>query len=243
MNNDHKTFRFKGFSVTSGGQTFGVGTDAVLLGSWVDIPESGANILDIGTGSGVIALMLASRDKAASVTGVDISAHAVSMARANAGAAEFAGRTRFIHSDIRDPHIAGKFDLVVSNPPYFPKGAGVSASHRSVARSFETLTPTQLIHSAARLTRQGGSLAVVIPEDIAAEFEFTAWENGFHVYRSTRVVTVEGKKAKRRLLQFVKDTRPEKENHDTITLCNPDGTRTGEYSALTEHFYLDKPRP
>lgn len=118
-----KTFRFKHFSVLSGGDAMGVGTDGVLLGAWTDIPQNAVRMLDAGTGSGLIAMMLAQRCKEALITGVDINAGAVEIAKRNAAQSSWEARLTFACCDIRTFDVPEKFDLIVSNPPFFPAGS------------------------------------------------------------------------------------------------------------------------
>lgn len=219
-----------------------VGTDGVLLGAWAAIAPDTANILDVGTGSGLIAFMLAQRHNSAHVTGIDINPEAVETAARNAENTDWGNRMTILHQDIRTYQPQEKFNLIVSNPPYFPAGSLKEGSARALARSFETLTPAQLIVSARKIIAPQGSLAVVIPSDIADDFEFTAWENNLFLARRTDVVTIEGKPTKRKLLQFVcAEKSPGKAIKDTLVLQTSDGKRTSEYEFLTKDFYLDKP--
>ncbi len=236
-----KTFHFKQFSIESGDAAMSVGTDGVLLGAWTEIPPHTNSILDIGTGSGIISLMLAQRCPSAKITGIDINEEAVKTARKNAGASPFASNTECLCADIRTIDLPVKFDLIVSNPPFFPTGCLESGSSRSMARCFETLTPQQLIECANRLITTLGSFAVIIPSSIADDFEFWAWEKDFHPIHCTNVVTIHNKMPKRKLMQFAKSDRAIKERiDDTLTLQNADGSRTEEYLSLTKDFYLDK---
>jgi len=239
--NIKKTFQFKQFSIESGGTSMSVGTDGVLLGAWAEIPPHTQSVLDIGTGSGIISLMLAQRCPNAKITGIDINGEAVNMARKNAEASPFASSTEYHCADIRTIGIPYKYDLIVSNPPFFPTGCLESGSSRSMARCFETLTPQQLIECASRLITMHGSFAVIIPGSIADDFEFWAWEKDFRPTHCTNVVTVHGKTPKRKLMQFVKSRRTIKKRiDDTITLQKADGSKTKEYLSLTKDFYLDK---
>lgn len=236
-----KTFRFKHFSVLSGGDAMGVGTDGVLLGAWTEIPQSTRRILDAGTGSGLIALMLAQRCKEALITGVDINAGAVEIAKQNAAQSSWEARLTFACCDIRTFDVPEKFDLIVSNPPFFPAGSLEKGSARSKQRSFETLTLHQLVVTANGLLAPGGSLAVVVPSDMADDLEYDAWELDLLPVHITDVVTKEGKQAKRKLMQFVKTDRvPYSAVRDVLVLQTADGKRTPQYEELTKDFYLDK---
>ena len=166
-----------------------VGTDGVLLGAWAEAPQA-TTILDIGTGSGVIALMLAQRFPHAAITGIDINELAIEIARKNANSSPFKQNTEFINIDARSFVADKKFDLIVSNPPFFPTGSLESGTARAKARSFETLTLQQLIECASNNISKQGTFAVIIPYDLAENFEFLAWEKDFFPVRCTDVVTV-----------------------------------------------------
>lgn len=235
-----KTFRFKHFSVQSGGDAMGVGTDGVLLGAWTEISPKAMRMLDIGTGSGLIAMMLAQRCKNALVMGIDINAGAVEIAKTNTAQSSLENRLMFTHSDIRTFDVSEKFDLIVSNPPFFPAGSLEKGSARSKQRSFETLTPQQLIVAANGLLVSGGSLAVVVPSNIASNLEYDAWEVDLLPMHITDVVTIEGKQAKRTLMQFIKaDKAPHPTVRDVLVLQTVDGKKTTQYEQLTKDFYLD----
>lgn len=236
------TFRFKHFSVSWGGGAMGVGTDGVLLGAWAAIPRGARRLLDVGTGSGLIALMLAQRAPWAQVAAIDISAAAALTARANAEASPFAARISVEQADVRNYTSAEPLDLIACNPPYFPAAPLPAGTPRSMARSFETLAPAQLVAAAARLLAPGGSLAVVVPAALAEEMTMLAWEHDLLLSRRTDVATVEGKAPKRALLQFTLTSQAGIAlSRDTFTLMRPDGQRTEQYAALTRDFYLDKP--
>ena len=210
----NKTFRFKQFCIESGGQSMSVGTDGVLLGAWAEAPQA-TTILDIGTGSGVIALMLAQRFPHAAITGIDINELAIEIARKNANSSPF--------------------------KPFFPTGSLESGTARAKARNFETLTLQQLIKCASNNISKQGTFAVIIPYDLAENFEFLAWEKDFFPVRCTDVVTVSNKPPKRKLMQFAPSSKAIKEQtNNTLTLTTSDGKKTDEYISLTKDFYLDK---
>lgn len=216
----------------------GVGTDGVLLGAWAEIPAAPCRILDIGTGSGLIALMLAQRAPQAAVTGIDINAGAIAIARRNAMRSVFPQKPEFICHDIRDFQSPGKYGLIVSNPPFYPTGTLGKNTARSLARSFETLTHRQLIHSAKKLARADGLFAVIVPAGIADDFEYTAWEENFTLTRRTDIITREGKAAKRALLQFTNTGKQMPPQKDVLVLQAADGSRSENYIRLTKDFYL-----
>ena len=114
-------------------------------------------------------------------------------------------------------------------------------SKRAKARSFETLTLQQLIECASNNISKQGTFAVIIPYDLAENFEFLEWEKDFFPVRCTDVVTVSNKPPKRKLMQFTPSSKAIKEQtNNTLTLTTSDGAKTDEYISLTKDFYLDK---
>ncbi|MBQ6583784.1 MAG: methyltransferase, partial [Alistipes sp.] len=155
------SFRFKQFKVEQDGVAMKVGTDGVLLGAWADC-SSASSILDIGTGTGVIALMLAQRSSARHIVGVDIDTAAVECAAANFAASPWAERLTAVESSVQE--FGGeRFDLIVSNPPYFVDSLHSPDGQRTVARHTTELTFETLDCSVCRLLADGGRFALILP--------------------------------------------------------------------------------
>ncbi len=128
--------------------------------------------------------------------------------------------------------------MIVSNPPFFQVGTPERTTARSLARSFETLTPQQLVHAARKLSAAGALFAVIVPTDIADDFEYTAWEENFTLTRRTDIITKEGKAAKRALLQFANTGKQIPPQKDVLVLQTSNGSRSENYIRLTGDFYL-----
>ena len=143
-----------------------VGTDGVLLGAWVSVRPSDRRILDIGTGTGLIALMMAQRVPGARITGVDV--EDISQARENADASPWGGRVAFVQCPVQEFAPQGKFDLVVSNPPFFVDSLTCPDAGRTTARHAVRLPFGDLRDAVVRLLSDEGHFAVVLPADEAA---------------------------------------------------------------------------
>lgn len=204
-----------------------VGTDAVLLGAWADVSNS-KTILDIGTGSGVIALMLAQRMPLAQVDAVEIDEASAKQAEENFERSVFANRLRAYNSAIQD--FEGKYDLIVSNPPFFSKSLLPPTSGRQIARHTTTLTHDDLLKAVVRLLDLAGIFAVIVPtEDIIK----IAKHSGLYCNRKTSVIP--RNKVERFLLEF---SRTEKVSVEDELILH-DGERRGDgYRKLTQEFYL-----
>lgn len=228
-------FRFKRFSVGQEHCGMKVGTDGVLLGAWA---TGGSNILDAGTGSGLIALMMAQRFTGASISAIDIDQDACKQAVENVAVSPFADRIEVECCSMQAYTASGKlYDSIVSNPPYFDNSLKASGSKRIMARHTDTLSYRDLMKSSKMLLADGGTLSLVIPADIADRIVSEASLVGMCLTRRCDVRTVLRKPAKRVMLSFTTHYTgaPTCEEH---SLLNADGTRSEWYRALTEDFYI-----
>lgn len=246
-------FSFKKFTVDDSLCAMKVGTDGVLLGSWTDV--SGVrSILDIGTGSGLIALMMAQRVPDATIVGVEIEEGACVNAMSNVAGSPWADRIHVIHSDISafDPRSSfprssssglSSPRLIVSNPPFFTESLHSPDPTRSLARHGEDFGVKSLIEYAAPLiVDPGDSLAFIAPSDRDDEIEFILALNKLTVWRHTLVCSKEGKSPYRSLWQVVRDDISNRRLTENSYLCirNRDNTFSVDYVNLTSDFYLDK---
>lgn len=231
------TFRFKQFSVTDDEASLKVGTDAVLLGAWVYIGDA-KRLLDVGTGSGVIALMLAQRSHPqARVDAIDIQPKDVQQAMYNASRSPWPGKVAVVEVPLQQFNAREPFDLIVCNPPYFSGSLLPPDPTRSAARHDTTLTYDDLMGSSRRLLAPNGRLAVIIPYLAADGLLKLAEAHGLYPHRITRFITREGKKPERTLLEFG-FTRIH-HSIDYITLYGTENNWSDEYRKLTANFYLN----
>lgn len=213
-----------------------VGTDGTLLGAWA---RGGCHILDIGTGTGLIAIMMAQRFPQSAVTAVDIDDDAVLQASENVVMSPFAGRVAVKKLDINVMTLEvgeAPFDAIVANPPYFDRSLKCPDSARTKARHTETLTYRQLMAAAARLLDDEGELSVVIPSDCKARLESEALLAGLSKVRQCAVRTVARKQPSRYLMAFAK--HPSETVDEEQVLESVPGERSAWYRRLTDDFYL-----
>lgn len=216
-----------------------VGTDGVLLGAWAPLRAGDRRILDIGTGTGVIALMLAQRSAGAEVTGIDLAD--VGQARENGDRSPWKDRLAFHRTAVQDYDPPQKFDLIVSNPPFFVDSLVCPDRGRTEARHAVTLPFGDLCRSVVRLLNPGGHFAVILPVDEAERFRREA------LLRLTMVTCVDVRTTprrapKRRLMEFVPcDGGTPAAAPVCGELCIGTGAHeqyTDEYRELTRDFYL-----
>lgn len=231
MNDFAPTFTFKEFAVDDRRCAMKVGTDGVLLGAWAQCPETlSPAIVDIGAGSGLIALMLAQRYAQARITAVELSPDAFSDLEKNIANSSFDDRITPLLSDFRD--LTGSFDLIVSNPPFFAPGAPIPDSGRLLAREAGSLSPLNLLSFAPRHLTEDGLLAMIAPSDLDNEIEFNATLNHFYIARRTAVSTSPRRGVTRTLWEFSLKPSPQPVP-DSITVGSE------SYRALTSPFYLN----
>lgn len=227
-------FSFKQFTVCHDRCAMKVGTDGVLLGAWVDV-ASARNILDIGTGTGLIALMMAQRGNAR-IWAIDIDADAVEQARGNVAASPWKDRIEVERQDACHFVSDILFDAIVSNPPYFADSLKCPDGQRNTARHTDHLDFDRLTASAARLLHPEGTFSVIIPTDGRESFLQIAARHGLHLSRQTWVHTKPGAAPKRVLLALRFTAARCLTDDLTIELSRH--VYSEEYTALTRDFYL-----
>lgn len=214
-----------------------VGTDGVLLGAWAPVSGYGLRvtdyrILDVGTGSGLIARMLMQRCPEAEVEGIDIDEAAVAQAKEN-GVRAFQARLQDWKSDTGDC-----YDLIVSNPPYFQNSLKNPDRGRELARHTDSLGYEELIAHSARLLKEEGQLALILPAEAEEEIHEIAAQYSLYPTHITRVFSKETKPARRVILAFRRQNSDVSLIEDSLVLEDEKGGRSAAYSALCKDFYL-----
>ena len=227
-------FQFKKFTVYHDRCAMKVGTDGVLLGAWTDVSTS-THILDIGTGTGLIALMLAQRCPA-TITALDIDADAVSQATDNALHSPWKERISVRMQDICTYQPSQLFDTIVSNPPYFIDSLKCPDNQRNTARHTDTLDASRLFQSVTSILHPKGHFSLVIPADQVTDLIRIGEDNGLHLSRHTAVITRPGLPPKRALLEFRKEQHDCLYNELVVELDRH--VYSEDYINLTRDFYL-----
>lgn len=230
-------FRFKQFEIDDSLSAMKIGTDGVLLGAWADVVDA-HSILDIGTGTGLVAIMCAQRNAVARVHGIDIVEDAVTEARGNMARTAWSERLSAKHADVRMYNPDMRYDHIVSNPPFFLTTLHSPDAVRAMARHADTLTYDDLVSAAERLLNPDGRLSVVLPTDCAQQFRRVAFERVW-LTRIMDVVTREGEAPKRTMMEFRLSDAPLMPHAACLTIQAADGSYTEDYRRLTEQFYLN----
>jgi len=228
------SFRFKQFSIRHDRCAMKVGTDGVLLGAWGLV--EGKQILDIGTGTGLIALMAAQRNPKAEVLGIDIDEEAVQQAKENIAESPFCERVRSILADVMELRPTVQYDAILCNPPFFTEDTLPEDKGRALARNNKSMPFAKLIPKVATLLSDTGTFSVIIPSQCTTEFVGHCLAEGLHLQRRCIVHTTARKPPRRTMLTFSKKNGSCLEQ--ALCLMNDDGSRSQAYSDLTRDFYL-----
>lgn len=245
-------FTFKQFEIQQDRCAMKVGTDGVLVGAWA---EGGQRILDIGSGTGLISLMMAQRFPEAQVWGIDIDPDACMQARENVAASPFADRVGIACcalQNLSEEHLVrgseelvemkegegNLFDAIVSNPPFFVNGLKNPDSKRAIARHSDSLPFSVLMKGVKRWLSDEGVFSAIVPADVLESFVSEAYCSGLSLVRQCGVKTVERKQPKRYLVAFSK-RRTGMMDKCTEIMTDSEGNRSEWYAKITEEFYLE----
>ncbi len=228
-------FSFKQFTIHQEKAAFKVGTDGVLLGASADI--SGARwILDIGTGTGLIALMLAQRCDAG-IVAIEPDSDSYIQCCENVSGSRWNDRINVKQTTLQDFNPGYKFDLIISNPPFFTDSLKNPDPRKSASRHNDSLTNPELLKGASRLMAEGGRLQVIMPYAEGNIFIAEASEYGFYCNNILKIRPLPTSEIRRMILTFSKQLLTPTEKFLTIEHGNRHEF-TEEYINLTKDFYL-----
>ena len=231
------SFQFKQFTINQDCCAMKVGTDGTLLGAWANAPVEPYRILDIGTGTGLVALMMAQRYPKSQVIGIDIDRYAAIQAQENVDASPFSDRVKIINADAVKIEDKEGFDAIVCNPPYFVDSLTCPQDQRTLARHTITLTYEQLMRTAYKLLKNDGMFSIVVPTENNDAIESASALAGFMISRICMIKTTPNKLSKRQLIEFRKN------RIDRIDFCEEilelfPNQRSDWYYELTRDFYI-----
>lgn len=230
-------FRFKKFELSNERAAMKLGTDSVLLGACVDV-DGVKSVLDVGTGTGVIALMIAQRTEGElqpQIDAIDIDLPSAEEAKENFENSPWADRLRVFHSALQDYPLK-EYELIVSNPPYFDNSLLNPDSRKSGARHTFSLSYIDILEYASEALSAEGRLALILPAEVEKNLIRVAASHSLFPLSILRVRTVERKAPKRIVIEF---SRIKLESRITNLTMSSEGKYTAEYNKLVEAFLLN----
>ena len=237
----NKPFQFKEFSVHQDKTAMKIGTDGVLLGAWCPLGNEPESILDVGTGTGIIALMLAQRSEAFTIDAVELDENAYEQAVENFEASDWGDRLYCYHATFQEfatelEEEQETYDLIISNPPFYTDDFKTENESRNNAR-FETVLPfKELIESVIKILSKEGTFTVVIPYKEEDQFIELAEKNGLFPVRVCHVQGNTTSPIKRSLLEFSFQKKSLVKEH--LIIETERHKYTQDYINLTKDFYL-----
>jgi tRNA1Val (adenine37-N6)-methyltransferase len=230
-------FQFKQFTVWHDKCAMKVGTDGVLLGAWASV-QNAHKILDVGTGTGLVALMLAQRSLPdADIIALEIDEAAAGQARENVTRSPWKERVEVVQTDFRDYQSSDKFDVIVSNPPYFVDSLECPDQQRNAARHNGSLTYEELLEGVVGLLAEDGTFTIVIPADVADRVKMIAATKNLYAVRQLNVITKPGGIPKRTLITFTFSNQECVIEELLTELARHQYSE--KYIALTREYYLN----
>lgn len=231
-------FKFKEFVVNQDRCAMKIGTDGVLLGAWATIDHNPFSIIDIGSGTGVISLMLAQRSHAEVIDAIEIDDNAYEQCVENFEASKWSDRLFCYHASLEElaEEIDDTYDLIVCNPPFYTSDYKSQEASRDLARFQDAMPFEHLIICAAKLLAEHGKFAIIIPYEEEASFIDLAKEANLHANKILRVKGNPNSELKRSLIEFSFKKKDPMKNELVIETGRHD--YTDDYIALTKDFYL-----
>jgi len=213
-----------------------VGTDAMLLGAWAQPPQTG-RILDIGTGCGVLALMMA-QHSSSFVDAIDQDFPSVAEARGNFEQSPWSNRLTAIHSSLHDFATlnAGDYDFIITNPPYFANSLKSPSNRKNVTRHDVTLSLEALAEDVQVILSRHGRLAIILPPEPAGKFIILCEETGLHLVNRMNVFPKPDAPCSRILMEFSRNKKTQTSETE-LTILDPSGKYSAAYLTLTSAFH------
>lgn len=229
-------FRFKQFTINQQNCAMKVGTDSILFGSLVE-PNFAETILDIGTGTGLLALMMAQKAPNAYITAIEIDELAAKQAQNNFANSKFSSQLTCVNTNINLFEPNEKFDLIITNPPYFrfKNSYKIDEEKRSLARHDKDLTFEDLLTNVVRLLNKDGEFGLILPTKEAEEFKSLA-QKKLSLIKQINIIQKADKQPNRIIMCFgFGSTKTAEKN---IIIYNNDNTLSEEFKEVTQAFYL-----
>lgn len=237
----NKPFYFKEFSIDQDKTAMKVGTDAVILGAWCSLETYPDSILDVGSGTGIVALMMAQRSDALTIDAIEIDPNAYEQSIANFEKSDWSDRLFCYHSSFQDfseemKEEEQEYDLIISNPPFYNDSFETKDTSRNIARFTSSMSFIDLLEGVSKLLSNSGIFTTIIPFKEEQFFIKLANKNNLFLNRVCRVKGTDNSEIKRTMLEF--SLHQKKVEETTLVIEKTRHEYTKEYVNLTKDFYL-----
>ncbi|XLS29664.1 tRNA1(Val) (adenine(37)-N6)-methyltransferase [Flavobacteriaceae bacterium M23B6Z8] len=231
-------FQFKQFTIKQDRCAMKVGTDGVLLGAWTPVEHQPFSILDIGAGTGLIALMLAQRTHAEIIDALEVNPDSYEQCVENFEASSWNDRLFCYHASLEEfvQEVDDTYDLIVSNPPFYTETYTSGDKARDIARQQQSMPPEELFHAVSKLLAPNGVFSIIIPYKDQDHILQIASQYALYSFKITNVRGTPQSAFKRSLLAFSHQQREIEKT--TLTIETERHKYTNEYCDLTRDFYL-----
>jgi len=231
-------FHFKKFSIDDSKAAMKIGTDSVLLGSWTFCCAE-SRILDIGTGSGILAIMMAQRSQNAQIDAVEIDPEAAELAKLNVQLSPWSDRIQIFNSSIQkfSSETKNSYNLIICNPPFFTDSLKAPDKARNLARHNDTLPIKDLLECTSKLLTEDGKAAFIIPADAYENWKNEASKHQLFPEHLMWVKSSPAHKAHRTMIMFSRKNQ-NTISEDMLTIYSTEKIHSQEYQKLTSEFYL-----
>ena len=230
-------FRFKQFTVNQGECAMKVTTDACIQGAWTTVATDTKRILDIGTGTGLLALMLAQKATNVLIDAAELDNEAAAQARQNFSDSPWNERLNVISCDIKEYHAPYKYELIISNPPFFNNSLQGPAANRNMARHTDTLSYNDLLDAIDRNLAPKGLTSILLPRPESLLFGKLIEEKGWHIHNCLQIKDNNNAAIKRVVLLTGRVT-PNVRATETLVIKQHDGSYTDRFKQLLSPYYL-----
>ena len=232
----YKPFNFKEFSIHQNNAAMKIGTDGILIGAWVNVSEK-FKAIDIGSGTGIISIMLCQRNINLELDSIEISPNAIIDAKINIKSCNWSNRIKLFHRDLKDFHPHSNYDLIVSNPPFFKESLEPSNSERSKARHQNDLKLEDILKFSKQNLSKDGSLNIILPFEQKKEAKEFAKKYGLKSIRECTVYPKPNKAPHRILIEFSKTKNKQVMKESLVIEENGRHNYSEDYKKLTREFY------
>ena len=232
----YKPFNFKKFSIHQNNAAMKIGTDGILIGAWVNISKK-FKALDIGSGTGIISIMLCQRNLNLELDSIELSPSAIMDAKINIENCNWSDRIKLFHQSLKDFHPNSKYDLIVSNPPYFKKSLQPSNSERSKARHQNDLKLEDILKFSNQNLTKDGSLNIILPFEQKSEAIEIAKKHGLNSVKECAVYPKPDKAPHRILIEFSKNENKQIIKESLVIEKAGRHNYSEDYKKLTREFY------